>query len=73
MFSNVAVFGFESICVPTEKLKATETTTWNGKHVPISVSISSNLQDEPIFLCEKDPELLIIAFVYSLELLAEKK
>ena len=72
LFSNVAVFDFESICVPTEELKATETTTWIGKHVPIFVSISSNLQDAPIFLCEKDPELLIIAFVSSLELLAEK-
>ena len=53
-------------------MKATETTIWIGKHAPISVSISSNLQDAPIFLCEKDPELLIIAFVSSLELLAEK-
>ena len=26
LFSNVAVFDFESICVPTEELKATETT-----------------------------------------------
>ena len=72
LFSNVAVFDFESICVLTEELKATETTTWIGKHVPISVSISSNLQDAPIFLYEKDPELLTIAFVSSLELLAEK-
>ena len=72
LFSNVAVFDFESICVPTEEMKATETTTWIGKLVTISVSISSNLQDFPVFLCEKDPELLIIAFVSSLELLAEK-
>ena len=72
LFSNVVVFDFESICVPTEELKATKTTTWIGKHVPISILISSNLQDAPIFLCEKDPELLIIAFVSSLELLAEK-
>ena len=72
LFSNVEVFDFESICVPTEELKATETTTWVGKHVPISVSISSNLQDDTIFMCEKDPELLIIAFVSSLELLAER-
>ena len=72
LFSNVAVFDFESICLPTEELKATETTTWTAKHVPISVSISSNLQDDPIFLCEKDPEFLITAFVSCLELLAEK-
>ena len=42
------------------------------KHVPIFVSISSNLQDDPILLCEKNPEILIIAFVSNLELLAEK-
>ena len=72
LFSNEEVFDFESICVPTEELKAIETTTWIGKHVPISVSISSNLQVDLIFLCEKDPELLRIAFLSSLELLAEK-
>ena len=49
LFSNVAVFDFELICVPTEKLKSIETTTRIGKHVPISVSISSNLQDDRIF------------------------
>ena len=70
--SHVAVFDFESLCVPTEELKATKTTSWIGKHVPIAVSISSNLQDDPTFLCKKDPELLIIAFVSSLKLLAEK-
>ena len=45
-FSNLPIFDFESICVPTEELKATQTTTWIGKHVPFSVSISSNLIDE---------------------------
>ena len=40
LFRNVAIFDFESICVPSEELKATETTTGIGKHVPISVSIS---------------------------------
>ena len=39
-FNNLAIFDFESICVPTEELKETQTTTWIGKHVPISVSIS---------------------------------
>ena len=50
LFENLAIFDFESICVPTEELKETQTTTWIGKHVHISVSISSNLIDEPIFL-----------------------
>ena len=40
LFNNLAVFDFESICIPEEKFKNTETTTWIGKHVPISVSIS---------------------------------
>ena len=41
-------------------------------NIPISVSISSNLIDEPIFLYNKDPQNLIIDFVSKLELLAEK-
>ena len=40
--------------------------------MPISVSISSNLIDEPIFLFNKDPQNLIMDFVSKLELLAEK-
>ena len=72
LFNNPAIFDFKSICVPTEELKETQTTTWIGKHVPISVSISSNLIDEPIFLYNKDPQNLIIDFVSKLELLAEK-
>ena len=72
LFNNLAIFDFESICVPTEELKETQTCTWIGKHVPISVSISSNLIDEPIFLYNKDPQNLIIDFVSNLELLAEQ-
>ena len=45
LFNNLAIFDFESICVPTEELKETQTTTWIGKHVPISVYISTNLSD----------------------------
>ena len=72
LFNNLAIFDFESICVPTEELKETQITTWIGKPVPILVSISSNLIDEPIFLYNKDPQNLIINFVSKLELLAEK-
>ena len=73
LLNNLAVFNFESICVATEELKETKTTTWIGKHVPISVFISSNLIDEPIFLYNKDPKKLIIDFVSKVELLGEKK
>ena len=72
LFKNLEVFGFESICVPSNELKDTNTTTWIGKHEPISVSISSNLLQEPIFLCKKDPKTLIVSFVEALEELASK-
>ena len=66
LYENLAVFDFESICIPEEKFKNTETTTWIGKHVPNSVSISSNLIAMPIFLCNSNPrdtvESLIDAF-----------
>ena len=32
LFNNLAVFDFESICIPKEKFRNTETTTWIGKH-----------------------------------------
>ena len=51
IFKNLAVFDFESICIPEEKFKKTETTSSIGKHVPISVLVSSNLITMPIFLC----------------------
>ena len=41
LFKNLAIFDFESICVKeANSYKQTETTTWIGKHVPISVFIS---------------------------------
>ena len=39
-------------------------------HLPISVSISSNLIPEPIFLCSANPHHLISSFVTALEGLA---
>ena len=55
------------------KNESNRNTTWMGKRVPISVSVYSNLQeDTPSFLGEKDPELLINAFVSMLEFLAQK-
>ena len=70
LFKNLAIFDFESICVKEESYKQTETTTWIGKHVPISVSISSNLMPEPIFLCNANPYHLISSFITALERLA---
>ena len=47
----------------TEERKETQTTIWIGKQLPISVSKSLNLIDEPIFLYNKDSQNLIIDFV----------
>ena len=69
-FNNLAVFEFESICIPEEKFKNTETTTWIGTHVPISVSISSNLIAMPIFLCSSNPLNSIEPFIDAVEGLA---
>ena len=70
LFNNLAVFDFESICIPEEKFKNSETTTWIGKHVPISVSISSNLIVKPIFLCNSNPRDLVESFIDAVEGLA---
>ena len=70
LFKNLAIFDFESICVKEDSYKQIETTTWIGKHVPISVSISSNLISEPIFLCNANPHHLILSFITALEGLA---
>ena len=70
LFKNLAIVDFESICVKEESYKQTETTTWIGKHVPISVSISSNLIPEPTFLCNANPHLLISSFISAPEGLA---
>ena len=70
LFTNLAVFNFESICIPEEKFKNTETSSWIGKHVPISVSISSNLIAEPFFLCNSNQRDLVESFIDAVDGLA---
>ena len=72
LFRNLAIFDFESICVQEETFRDTTTTTWIGKHVPISVSISSNPVEEPIFLCNSDPHHLVASFIGVIENLASQ-
>ena len=72
LFKNLAIFEFESICVQEESFKDTNATTWIGKHVPISVSISSNLVEEPIFICNSDSHHLVASFIRALENLASQ-
>ena len=74
LFKNLAIFDFESICVKeANSYKQTETTTWIGKHVPISDSISSNLIPDPIFLCNANPHHLILSFFIALGGLATQR
>ena len=69
----MAGFDFESICVPSNELKVTNATTWIGKHEPIAVSISSNLIQEAIFICNKeDPRTLTVIYVEALEEIGSK-
>ena len=72
LFNSLAVFDFESVCIPEEKFKNTETTTWIEKQAPISVSIysNSNLIAEPIFLCNSNPRDLVESFIDAVEGLA---
>ena len=70
LLMNLAIFDFESICVQEESFKDTDTTKWMGKHIPISVSISSNLVKETYFLCNSDPHHLATSFFGALENLA---
>ena len=63
LFKNLALIDFESTCVQEESFKDTDTTKWSGKHIPISVSISSNLVKGPIFLRNSDPHHLVTSFV----------
>ena len=61
-FKNLARFNFESVCVQEESFRDTDTTKWIGKYLPFSVSISSNLKKEAIFLCNSDPHHLVTFF-----------
>ena len=73
LFQNLAKFDFESICVKkANSYKQTETPTWIGGHVPISVSISSNLILEPVFLCNANLHNIILSFITALEGLATR-
>ena len=72
LFKNLAIFAFESICVKEDSSKQTETTTWIGKHISISVFISSNLIPEPIFFCNANSHHLISSFITTLERLATR-
>ena len=72
LFTKLAIFDFQSNCVQDITLRDTNTTIWIWKHVPISVSISSNLVKEPIFPCNSDSHHLVASFNGALKNLASQ-
>ena len=66
----MAICGFESICVQMDELHDTNTTTRICKNIPISVPVSSNLIEEPIFLYNSNARDLVESFVDALDGLA---
>ena len=72
LFKNLEKFDCESIFVQEKTFRDTNTTTWIGKLVPISVSVSSNLVEKPMFLCNSDPHHLVATFIRALENLASQ-
>ena len=51
LFKNFVLFDFEAICDNSSENSSTATASWIGTHVPVSVSIFSNMLGEPVFLC----------------------
>ena len=71
-FKKLTVFNFDSICVQKETFRDTNTPTWKRKHVPISVSISSNLVEGSIFFCNSNPHHLVAFFIGGLKSIASQ-
>ena len=69
-FRNKPMFVFESICVQADESRHIKTTKWISKHVPLTVSISSNLIEQTTFLCNSDTGALVDYFVDTLDELA---
>ena len=65
LFNKMAIF-VQSICVEDGSFKDTETGTWFGKHIPISLSISPNLIQKAIFFCDPNPRDLVSSSYDSL-------
>ena len=57
------MFDFESSCVQEQTFKDTKTTNWMRKHLPKTLSLSSNLVDEPVLLCNSDPHHPVASFI----------
>ena len=72
LFKILVIFVFESINLQNNSLQDTEATKCVGRHIPVSVPITSNLLGEPIFLCNEKPLTLIREFLQELQSLARR-
>ena len=77
-YPNEIVYDFESlkkIIDKTDDDDKGKQLTFSADHVPVSVSILSNVEgydNKPIFLCDESPEILIDKFVKSLTEISNK-
>ena len=69
----MAKFDFELFCKQGDKYRDTDTTAWIGNHVSISVSVSFNLTNQTIFLCNSIHRALIESFVDAIDGLATQR
>ena len=58
----MAIPDFESLCAQEDDYRSTDTAICIGKHDPISVSLSSNLIERTIFLCNFNCEAFVESF-----------
>ena len=66
LFKKLAIFEIESFCVQEESFRDTDTTKWIEKHIPISVSIFSNLVKAPVLFSNSDLHHLVTSFTGAL-------
>ena len=67
LFTNLALSDFESLCIEDNIFVDTNTNTRIGKHIPISLTISSYFINEPFFLCISDPHYLVASSIGAIE------
>ena len=63
LFTNMAILDFGSICVQQDLFRDPSASSWIGKNVPLSVSISSILIEQSVFLSNFNPAALAESFV----------
>lgn len=67
------VFDFEAILRPEENTPLDRKLQWQAEHVPISVSVCSNVEyfTEPMCFVDEDPDQLIQLMVTYMDEIAE--